>query len=230
MKCCTAPGCRAFERTFDAAYAEKDLAAYRKHGPTKPTRLLLQAIQSHTDIREATLLDIGGGVGAIQHELFAAGLGRAVGVDAASAFLAAARCEAERRGFADRVTYLHGDFVALAEAVEPADVVTLDRVICCYADMPGLVGAATTRARRLLGLVFPRDTWWIKAGVWALNLFERLQPEPMSFHVHAAQAVDAVAGQHGLALSFRGNAGLWQVRLYAVQGTRITANTRLPKN
>jgi magnesium-protoporphyrin O-methyltransferase len=214
MKCCTVPGCRAFENTFDVAYAEKDLAAYRKHGPAKATRLLLQAIRSHVDVRGATLLDIGGGVGVIQHELFAAGLGQAVDVDAASAFLAAARREAERRGFADRVMYLHGDFVPLAEAVAPADVVTLDRVICCYADMPGLVGAAAVRARRVLGLVFPRDTWWMRIGAWVVNLFERFQPDPLSFHVHAAEAVDAVAAQHGLALGFHRNAGLWQVRLY----------------
>ena len=53
----------------------------------------------------------------------------------------------------DRVRYEVGDFVALAPDVEPADVVALDRVVCCYPDMAALVSpvggarAAPVRAR-----------------------------------------------------------------------------------
>ncbi|UCC73007.1 MAG: methyltransferase domain-containing protein [Gemmatimonadota bacterium] len=79
----------------------------------------------------ATLLDIGGGVGVIQHELLDAGARGATGVEAVPRYLAAARGEAERRGHAERVDLVLGDFVELAGAIEPADMVTLDRVICC---------------------------------------------------------------------------------------------------
>ena len=44
------------------------------------------------------------------------------------------RCESYESQFDDKhaakdVTFLHGDFVALAPEIPPADVVTLDRVI-----------------------------------------------------------------------------------------------------
>ena len=112
-----------------------------------------------------SLLDIGGGVGAIQHGLLAAGVQNATDVDASKAYLAAARQEANRRGIADRVDFQYGNFVEMADKIEPADVVTLDRVICCYPDMEKLVSLSVERARQLYGLVYPRDTWWIKIGL-----------------------------------------------------------------
>jgi hypothetical protein len=51
-------------------------------------------------------------VGAIQHELFKDGLGSAIAIDASSSYLQAVRQEAERMGYAARITYHHGDFVA----------------------------------------------------------------------------------------------------------------------
>lgn len=215
MRCCAGSGCRAYERTFDAAYAEDDLRDYRRHGPAATTRALLRAIQDAAPVAGATLLDIGGGVGAAHHELLKAGVRSAVDVDASSAFIARARQEAERLGHADRVTYLHGDFIALADAVPPADIVTLDRVICCYPDMPGLVGAAAARARRVLGLVCPRDAWWTRAGVRLINAFERLRRDALLFHVHRIAEVDAVAARAGLRLRFQQDADwVWHVRVY----------------
>ena len=98
-----------------------------------------------------TVLDIGAGVGAVHHALLVAGARSAVDVDASGPYLDVARGEAERRGLGDRVTYRKGDAVALAPELDDADLVALDRVVCCYGDMPGLVGAAAGRTRRRLG-------------------------------------------------------------------------------
>lgn len=104
-----------------------------------------------------SLLDIGGGIGVIQHELRAAGVTGITGVDASRAYLAMAREEAERRGYAGDARYVYGDFVALADGIAPADIVTLDRVVCCYPDMAALMDSAAAKAGRFLGLVYPRD-------------------------------------------------------------------------
>ena len=53
----------------------------------------------------------------------------------------AAREEGRRRGHDGRVTYLHGDFVDLADLVGPAEIVTLDRVINVYPGWNGLPGS-----------------------------------------------------------------------------------------
>jgi magnesium-protoporphyrin O-methyltransferase len=153
-------------------------------------------------------------VGAIQHELLAAGVDRATNVDVSRAYISAAREEAHRRGQADRISYLHGDFVDLAEDIAPADIVTLDRVICCYPDMKKLVGLSAARARKWYGLVYPRDTWWVKYG-WALeNLFFRVRRNPYRAYVHPTEAVDTLLGRFGFKQRSSQQTLFWQVVVY----------------
>ena len=144
---------------FSSKEAENDLKRYRDKGPESSTRALIDAIVAD-GVEGQTLLDIGAGIGAIQLDLLAAGLGHAESIDATEAYVETARGEAERRGFGDRVTGRVGDFVAVADDVATADIVTLDKVVCCYGDMPALIGRAAERARRAVGLVYPRQTWW----------------------------------------------------------------------
>jgi 2-polyprenyl-3-methyl-5-hydroxy-6-metoxy-1,4-benzoquinol methylase len=134
----------------------QELHTYLHRGPARTTRLLLDVLRAE-GVEATILLDIGGGVGAIQLEMLVAGVRSATDVDASGAYLEIAREEAQRRGYGDRLTYRHGDFVELAQEIEPADIVTLDRVVCCYHNMPALVGASSAKARQLYGLVYPRD-------------------------------------------------------------------------
>src|SRR5207248_22753 len=103
MDCCQ---CKGIETLFDQKEAKKRLKAYRKDGAAKTTRMLIEALQAE-GIKGMTLLDIGGGVGAIQHDLLRAGIERATDVDASAAYVKAAQNEAERQGHADRVSYYH---------------------------------------------------------------------------------------------------------------------------
>jgi hypothetical protein len=205
--------CQGIEKEFNEAMARRELARYRRNGPGGATRLLLRALRAQ-DVRGQTLLDVGGGVGALQHDLLAAGVERAVGVEASAAYLVAAQEEARRRGDEGRVTYLHGDFVQLAALVPPADIVTLDKVICCYDDMRSLVSAAAARTRRMLGAVFPRDTWWTRLGIRFVNFLMRLRRSPFRTFVHPPGEVDAILRRHGLTPQWRGRTFLWFVRVY----------------
>jgi 2-polyprenyl-3-methyl-5-hydroxy-6-metoxy-1,4-benzoquinol methylase len=199
---------------FGERTAARDLKRYRRRGPSKPTRVLLDALRAR-GVQGASVLDIGGGVGAIQHELLDAGAEAATGVDASPAYLKAAGEEARRRGHADRVNHREGDFVALADRVAPADVVTLDRVICCYPDMDALVGRSAERARRLYGLVYPRDAWWTRLAFRCVNLGLRTARREFRVFVHHTEAVDAVATARGLTRGLQRTAGpVWQVAVY----------------
>lgn len=212
---CTCGACAAYESAFDRGYAEGDLKAYLRHGPSKQTRGLIDAVTALVPPVGASVLDIGGGVGVIQLELLKRGASRAVDVDGSSAFIAVARAEAARQGFDERTAYLHGDAVALAAQVPPADIVTLDRVICCYPDMPALVGLAAARTQHALGLVWPREAWWMHGAVAIFNLSQRFRQFPLTQHLHHFGAVDAVAQAHGLSLRVARDIGLWQLRIYA---------------
>ena len=124
----TCPHCQGAEKIFDRDTAERELKAYRVHGPGTTTRLLIAALKA-AGVADLTLLDIGGGVGAIQHELLKDGARSAIALDASTAYLHAAKKEAERQGHADRIDYQQGDFVALGPQLPKADIVTLEKVI-----------------------------------------------------------------------------------------------------
>jgi O-methyltransferase domain len=142
---------------YNEKLATSELRKYREKGPSASTQALIDAMKAE-GVEGATLLDIGGGIGAIQHELLAAGAAHATSVEASASYLEVAQEESLRRDLGDRVTYRHGDFVELADSIPPADIVTLDRVINVYPDWERLTELAAARAQRLFGLVYPRDT------------------------------------------------------------------------
>ena len=210
MNCCQ---CEGIDGVFNAKVAARDLKAYRKKGPRKATRMLIDALKAE-DIEGMTLLDIGGGVGAIQHELLQDGVSSATNVDASRAYLQTAREEAQRRGHEDRVTYHFGDFVELAPDIEHADVVTLDAVICCYHDMEALVGLSSQRARKLYGYVYPRDTWWMRIVSAAENFYRWATRSSFRAYLHPTKAIEAVVRSNGLKRRFYHKTILWQVAVY----------------
>src|SRR5690348_1010932 len=120
--CCD---CGAIDQHFGAVRATGELATYARRGPTGTTRLILRAL-GELPLQAESLLDIGAGVGVLHHELLGAGLLSAVHVEAAHAYVDAARAESVRRGHAERVRFLHGDFLAFAPSLDSADVVTID--------------------------------------------------------------------------------------------------------
>ena len=210
----TCPHCRGAEKIFDQGTAERELKAYRAHGPSTTTRLLIAALKA-AGITDLTLLDIGGGVGTIQHELLNDGARSAIAIDASSAYIRAARQEAERQGHVDRIAYQQGDFVELTPQLPQADIVTLEKVICCYPDMHALVSLSSSRAGKLYGVVFPHDTWWMRLDGWGINFFLRLQRTAFRFFVHPTAAIEAVVRANGLERRYYRKTLFWQVIVYA---------------
>ncbi|MFQ5652624.1 MAG: class I SAM-dependent methyltransferase [bacterium] len=210
MACCQ---CTGIETLFDEAYVAKELKQYQKKGPDKTTRMLLEAVEEY-DVAGMSVLDIGGGLGVIQHELLNAGASAAVSVEASSAYLEAARKEARRLGLSGQIRFLHGDFVALAEKLEPTEIVTLDRVICCYPDMATQVRLSAERAHKLYGLVYPRDLWWIRLVFAVKNLVFKIVRNPFRIFVHRTREVDAAVRLTGLVPVSHQKTAIWQVVLY----------------
>jgi magnesium-protoporphyrin O-methyltransferase len=209
--------CQGIETVFDRSVAETQLKRLRTRGPQKTTLLLVEALRAR-GVAGKTLLDIGGGVGAIQHLLLASEVAAVTGVDASSAYVEAARAEAARLGYEKKVFYRHGNFVDCADEVPPADIVTLDRVICCYDDMDALVSASAAKARTLYGLVFPRSSWWARMGVSIVNATLRIRGNPFRIFTHRSETVDSIIRGFGLRPVYHRTRGLWQVAVYEHEG------------
>lgn len=202
-----------FERIFDEDEAASDLRDWENDGLPDSTAELIEALRSQ-GVEGAALIDIGAGVGMVHLELLAAGAASAIDVDASSAYLAVARAEAERRGMGERVAYRHGNAVDLAPELPPADVVTLDRVICCYPDLRSLLSAAVRPRPRLIGLVHPTDSWWVRASATVLNALSGLLLRRDNFYIHRQAEIDRVLQQAGFRRLHTGGSRVWRVAVY----------------
>ena len=211
MNCCQA---EHVGTAFDRATADHDLRRFRRRGPIPSTRLLIEALQARQGTA-ATLLDIGGGVGAIHHALLDSGVRDAIHVDLSSDYVNAARDEAARRGHGDHVQFIRDDFLNAAPELGAADIVTLDRVVCCYPDMDRLLTAAAQRTRRLFGAVYPRDTWWVHAGVVLTNLLQRMRRTDFRVYLHPPAAIDAVLRGQRLERQTLRRTFLWEIVTYS---------------
>jgi SAM-dependent methyltransferase len=205
--------CGCTPNTFSDRDAAGDLKRYLEKGPDKTTRALIHAILEE-GVEGTKVLDVGGGIGAIQLELLAAGAARAEAVDASEAYIETASAEAERRGYGDRTTGQVGNFVELASSIEPADIVTLDRVVCCYPDVDALLGAAADKATRLVGLVYPRDIWWNRVVGRAMNAMGWLTRDPTRWYLYRTARVDGIMRRAGFAGREIKRDWIWQVVLY----------------
>jgi hypothetical protein len=205
--------CVGADRIFGSKTASKERKKYERRGPRETTRLLIEGL-AEDGVHGDTLLEIGGGIGVIQAELFRRGLSEAISVDASGPFVDAARTLARSRGFADRVVHRSGDFVQHADEIEPSDLVALDRVVCCYPDAPRLVGLSADRARRRYGLVWPVDRWWSRLLFKLPNLYSWITRNPFRAFVHPDGEVDGVVKARGFRRIRHHRAGMWQVAIY----------------
>jgi magnesium-protoporphyrin O-methyltransferase len=205
--------CEITDHTFGEDSARADIRSYRKHGPARQTKLLLQAIRS-LNLRGAELLDIGGGIGAIHHELLEDTVQAATHVDASSAYLQEAKAEAARRGHGARVRFLHADFTDIASDVANADIVTLDRVVCCYPDFRRLLQAAAGRSRRALAFTYPRETWYLRLGLTIINFLQRLRKDPFRVFLHPAAEMEALLKREGFERVSLRRLFVWEIALY----------------
>jgi 2-polyprenyl-3-methyl-5-hydroxy-6-metoxy-1,4-benzoquinol methylase len=211
MDCCQ---CDLIETQFDRETVAKKVERYRKQGLKKETEILVDALLAE-GVEGRSLLDVGGGLGALEFELLKAGSSRATNVEASSAYIEAAQAESLRQGCAERVSHIHGDFVAIANDVPPADVVTLDKVICCYDDMVSLVSSSVQKANKLYGVIYPRDTWWVKAAIAVENLIRKLKGNSFRVIVHPTRAVDQLIRDSGMEKRFYRALIDWQIVVYA---------------
>jgi magnesium-protoporphyrin O-methyltransferase len=135
-------------------------------------------------------------------------------VDASSAYLKEAKEEAGRRGHSQRVDFIHADFTDVASDIPKADIVTLDRVVCCYPDFRGLLRSAAEHSRHALAFTYPRETWYLRLAMKMANFFQRLRRDPFRVFLHPVAEMDALLKQEGLEQVTLRRLFVWEMALY----------------
>jgi len=205
--CCTPKGYRTI---FSEKSANAEAKRYRRRGLDGTSRRIFDLVMKQ-GVEGKTLLEVGGGVGAIEIELLKSGMAQAVNVELTPTYEAAARDLLGEAGLADRVERKVMDFTEAGEKVGNADVVVMNRVFCCYPDMPKLAGAAAEHAREVLVISFPNDRWWTHLGLSFANFGFGLFRIQFRVFLHPPDAILAAVEQQGFKTSFSSRGLLWQV-------------------
>ena len=203
--CCRGVPC---EQMFKPRMARRSLQRYRKRGLDElEQKMVASAVDA---VEGARVLEIGGGIGALQAELLLAGADTGEVVEIVDAYAPYARELAHGLEIEGRTTFVVTDVLEQPEAVEPADIVVLNRVVCCSPDGVELAAAAARLARRRLVLSYPRDVWWMRVGIAAMNAGFAIMRRSFRAFVHPPRAFADAAQAFGLVVRERGRDGPWE--------------------
>lgn len=192
MGCCSQYGCDEF---FGERFARRTARRYRERGLEKTAARLRDFLAARGG---SSALEIGGGVGALVAELVKSGAETGKLVEVAVAYEPFAMELFRDAGVA--VEFRLADLVSDPGAVEPADLVALNKVVCCTPDGPALVAAASSLTRVALALSYPRERSAFRAAARIQNLVFRLAGRRFRIFVHPRAALLAAAESSGLRL------------------------------
>jgi hypothetical protein len=205
--CCNARGC---DELFGARTARYVAKRYRKKGLDRTARRMVAFLESR-GLDDARVLEIGGGVGEIGIELLKRGAAGAVNLELSPAYEPEAKRLLRDEGLEERAEFRLHDIAADPEAVSPADVVVLHRVVCCYPDHRRLLGAAAGHARRCVVFSYPPRHALSRLLVGAQNVVFWLLGKDFRAYAHPPEEMLGVLEKRGLRRVFAHRAAVWQI-------------------
>lgn len=205
---CCGPG--DYQATFTDRFARQMAQRFRKRGLTRVEERLVGFL-TERGIEGATVLEIGGGVGQIQIELLRGGAALATNLEISTNYEDEARLLLEDSGLTGQVRRRFLDIATAPDDVEPADVVVLHRVVCCYPDYERLLAAAGSHARRLLVFSHPPRNGMTRVALWCENELRRLRRNDFRAFVHSPTGMEGVLTAQGLTPRYRHPGLVWDV-------------------
>ena len=206
-ECCDPDG---YDEVFDRRFARRVSRRYRRRGLSRSSRAIVNFL-TERGVEDATVLEIGGGIGEIQVELLRRGAARVTNLEISANYEEEAQRLLEQAGMTGQVTRRFLDIAQAPGDVEPADIVVLHRVVCCYPDYEKLLAAAGSHAGRLLVLSHPPDNALTRGVARAENFSRRLRHQSFRTFVHPADAMVSVLAGTGLTARYRHRGRAWRV-------------------
>lgn len=195
---------------FSQRFARRTARRYRRRGLTPAAEWIVQFVVDH-DLRGASVLEIGGGVGHIQVELLRRGAAQVANLELSTEYETEAAALLASTGMADRVERRFVDIAAEPDAAEPADIVVLHRVVCCYPDYERLLSAAAAHAKRLLVFSYPPASHLNRTLNWSENALRRITGNGFRTYLHPPESMIQIAVADGLRTTYREYSRAWDV-------------------
>jgi hypothetical protein len=200
---------RSYGQVFGEKTERNDADRFRREGLGRLARAVTGAVIER-GIGGWTMLEVGGGAGGTVVTMLEAGVARATVYDLSPAAEEVAAELIAEHGLTDRVAWHTGDFLQSAHRTATHDLVLLNRVLCCYPDMPHLVDAVAGRATRVLALSFPRTRTLNRIGAWCINALLRIRSSAFRVFIHDAAAIVARVEAAGFREIASGRFPVWE--------------------
>jgi magnesium-protoporphyrin O-methyltransferase len=205
--CCDSGG---LDEVFTERFARGAARRFRKRGLTRSERRIVAFVEEQ-GLEGLSVLEIGGGVGELHIELLRRGAARATNLELAGAYEPEAARLLQESGLSDRVERRLLDIAEAPDAVGPADVVVLHRVVCCYPDYERLLGAAAAHARSRIVFSHPPRNLASRSVVAVQNLVFRVLRREFRAFVHPPAEMVAVVQRNGFRVAYAHRSLAWHV-------------------
>lgn len=202
------------DELFDDEFAETDARKYLKRGLPPRARKLVSLIEQQTTVRGANTLEGGSGAGALTVELARRGARLATGIDAMKPAVDRARRLALETGAAS-AHFQQADF-AFATSLPRADIVILDRVVCCYPDWQGLLNNAARASSRVIALSYPPANVFSRIEALGLNAFQRIMGRKFRLYLHSPARMRDFLQQRGFVMRGRRLFWIWELAVFTI--------------
>lgn len=203
-----------YNHTFGMKRAQKEMEQYHKKGPKKTTKWLLEHISERVE-GDDSVLDIGGGVGALILALQKQGIGMSYYVDISENYSAVFRHEVSNNALDEKITIHTGDFTEKHHLIPETDIVALDKVLCCYKDFNQLLSLSLQKSRRIIAYTIPNDVWWVRFLHQIEVTFKRLFPNHLITYIHPIDKIESMVIDHGFRKDFHRTHNGWLTVVYS---------------
>ena len=210
MSDCCEPDRDDYQSVFSGRFARRQSRRYHKRGLTPAAQGIVD-FATERGIEGASVLEIGGGVGQIQIEFLRRGAGHVTNLEISENYEDEAARLLDTAGMAHRVTRRLIDIAQAPDDVEPADVVVLHRVVCCYPDYARLLKVAASHARRTLVYSHPAANLRNRVEFGAENLYRWITRNDFRAFIHPPAEMVRAAESEGLAVEYRQHSWDWDV-------------------
>ena len=114
----------------------------------------------------------------------------------------------------EKTNYIEGDFIFIANTIEPADIVIMDKVVCCYPDADSLIHHSLEKCLSTYALAYPRKTWYTRLGTQILALIMRLVSSDFRPYVHDPDKIEKWITEQGYKKINQAQTTVWLTQVY----------------
>ena len=205
--------CCGADLFFDKKTADKKYRQYLKKGPSRVTSKIIQQLEKQT-IEGTTMIDVGGGIGALQWWFLANGGTKTTDIDASTGYLQQARNHAEENGWSAKASFVTGDCTEAYDQLDQPDYITLDKVVCCYPNYKEILESTCDKSEGYVSLSYPMDGFVSETINWFSAMFLKLKNNSFQPYVHPVSEIRKVFNQKGYKRVAHQLAFPWHVETY----------------